>query len=143
MACDPARVKDALAAQLRNRVARDVTVYAWEEAYPDADCLLVYEAESDPLDYFDDIGDGYATLTLIIEAWVSAEDAETRSRKLDDFASIGTGAASSITDAIDADRTLGITNVNAVCLAMASKVTTDDTGRGVATWQVQVIVPKN
>lgn len=145
MGCDPATIKDALAAQIRDRVARDVTVYAWDESSPDYDCVLIYEAESDPLDYFGSLGlDGMATLALVVEVVVSAGDAETRSRRLDEFASIGVGKASSIPDAVMFDdASLGLAGVSATCLAMTSKITTDEAGHGRATWPVQITFLKD
>ena len=147
MSVDPGTLKDGLAAQLRGRIGRDVTVYGWDEYAPATDCVIVRESSEAPVvDYFVTFGPNGPVVTLLeVVVVVGGVDAETRSRKLDDFCSIGVGRSSSIPDGVQSDRTLGhaaADGVDATCLTCVSRSTTGDDGYGHAIFAVQVLHTK-
>lgn len=103
-------IREALAAQLRANIARDVSV----RAYPPvalAPSILI-ELDPDAVDYWVTFGAaGLSTVRLTLTVDPSGGESESTARRLDDFLSAGTGNDSSIIDAVMTDSSLGLTGV--------------------------------
>lgn len=90
-------------------MTRAVAVYDYvddRDAVTQYPCIFIGHA--DPVDYAITFGSaGIAELPLEVEVRAQAADQRSAEKVLDDLLSAGTGATSSVYDAINADRTLG------------------------------------
>ena len=116
-------IRTALAAQIRDNVARDVTV----DEYPNTGTTryprTTVDYAEDFVDYWVTFGSaGVAAIRFVLRLEVgSSVGREDVAKRMDDFLSAGTGNGSSIVDALYADNTLGL----AGCTANLQTATVD------------------
>jgi hypothetical protein len=100
-------IREALASTIRNNVDRQVTVRAYPPSVDGPSVLI--EPASDYVDYHLSFGSaGLAAVRFVVTVDPGGTEAESAAIRLDDFCSVGTGNGSSIVDAIQSDRTLGL-----------------------------------
>jgi hypothetical protein len=105
-------IREALAAQLKLNIARDVNVRAYPPMSGTGPAILI-DLDPDAVDYWMTMGAaGVSTvrLTLKVDPALGG-DMESAARRLDEMLSAGVGNGSSIVDAVMADRTLGLAGV--------------------------------
>ena len=131
-------IHDALAAQLRSNIARDVTVYAFDpgeggRSYP---CIVI--DPGDPyVEYHTTFGDNaLAGIELRVRVLINAAELDQRIA-LADFSSAGTDAPSSILGAVETSLSLGNVVAN-VCCFRVHGFEPDEPGVLSATFDVQV-----
>lgn len=128
-------IREALAAQLKANIARDVTVRAYPPAA--AGPSITIRSASDFLDYwvsFSAAGLSTVRFDLVIDP--GGADLESALRRLDDFLSAGTGNGSSVLDAVLADLSLGIAGATTHIQGASAD---SDSASGVVTVEVHVM----
>jgi hypothetical protein len=100
-------IREALATTIRNNVDRQVTVRAYPPGVDGPSVLI--EPATDYVDYHLSFGSaGLAAVRFVVTVDPGGTEAESAAIRLDDFCSVGTGNGSSMVDAIQSDRTLGL-----------------------------------
>jgi hypothetical protein len=106
-------IREALAEQLRNNIARDTNVRAYPPMPPPPGILV--DLAPDPVDYWMTFGTaGISAVRLVLKVDPGPGEEESAARRLDEMLSAGTGNTSSVIDAVMEDRTLGLTGVTCV-----------------------------
>lgn len=112
-------IREALAAQIRSNINRDVTVRAYRPA--PAGPSITIDAAGDYVDYwvtFSGVGISAARFDLAVDP--AGSDLESSLRRLDDFLSAGAGNSSSILDALALDDSLGLADLSAQVVAVSA-----------------------
>lgn len=138
-------IRTALAAQLKDKIARDCNVSAWPDSTPPLPTVQVWPASNyvDPWTTFS--GGGRATVNLRVRVETANQDGATAAKIMDEFLSPGSlGESSSIVDAIMSDPTLGELVDSCVPVPGGIEIDIDpDTYNHVGFIDVQVILKKN
>jgi len=141
MSLDLAVIHEALAAQIRGFVSRDINVAAFPYAGKPAPYVEVWP-DPEWIAYGGTMGpNGLADIQVVLRLAVSTANPETAFRQVTDFCSVGTGNPSSIPDAVMADRTLGGSVSDAVVL-FARWLTDEESAAQVVEIPVVIRVPK-
>ena len=141
MALDPYTIHVALADQIRDYIAADVNVYPWPHRTPDLPAVSIWPG-AEYLAYIGTFGpNGIADMMLEVVVQQSAADDESEFKFLSDLLAVGTGAGSSIMDAVHLDRSLGGLVEDAVVLTALWNA--DPTQPITARLPVQIILKKS
>lgn len=99
-------IREALAGQIRNNVARDVNVYAYKPSDPRFPCIAITGPSR--IEYTRTFSgpSEVSEVDLNVEIHIVAF-ALDQQMALDDYLSAGSGNGSSVVDAIESDKTLG------------------------------------
>jgi hypothetical protein len=140
---NPAAVREAVKAQLDNAgLARTVAVHLYHPGGDDDDAITQYPCIiigwADSADYRETFGaQGIASLPLELDIRTQAADPRSAEKALDDLLAAGTGADSSIFDALDADVTLDAT-VSVSQITMTQRPEPQRTPNGVLYWSARL-----
>jgi hypothetical protein len=111
--CNPKAIHEALANQIRARISADVEVYAWPQRSPANKSVTVWPGSGGEwINYIETFG-ANGTAIMMVELVIDFDsiDDESEFALLSDLASCGTsggtGAPSSLFDAVHSDRSLG------------------------------------
>lgn len=138
-------IAEALAAQIKDHVSRDVTVIAYPDLSADLPSVQVWPAGNYVDPWMTYGGSGRATVNLRIRVETSNQDGATAMRVLNAFLSPGSlGESSSIVDAVMSDTTLGGVVESCVPVPGGTEIDPDAaTYNHVAFIDVEVILKKD
>jgi len=139
---NPKAVREALAAQLKNNIQRGIGVHAYApmldpDGVPSYPVILIGHAQ-ESTDYALTFGSqGIAEMHLEVEVRTHSADGRSGEEALDDLFAAGSGASSSVYDALMSDVTLGgLTHTLRVVDVRAPRSLGD--GRWSAGWVIAV-----